>query len=74
MASVSDLREQERQIIVAQSDAYQRAVAIIKDIVGAYDSHNLEMRSPEIGEPENGIPMHEWHEGWLHNAREFLKG
>lgn len=42
---------------------------LIKGIVDAYDSGNLEMRSPEVGEPDVGIPMHEWHEEWLHYAR-----
>lgn len=42
---------------------------IIKELIDAYDNKNLEMRSPEIGEPENDIPYHEWHEEWLHHAR-----
>jgi hypothetical protein len=50
-------------------DEIKKLKGIIKELIEAYDSKNLEMRSPEIGEPENGIPYHEWHEEWLHHAR-----
>lgn len=50
-------------------EAYRKA---LEEIVKAYDSGNLQMRSPEIGAPENGIPYHEWHEEWLHFARKAL--
>lgn len=42
---------------------------VILELLKAYDSGNLQMNSPEIGEPENDIPMHQWHEEWLHHAR-----
>jgi len=61
-------RKEER----ADRDEIKKLKGIIKELVAAYDSKNLEMRSPEIGEPENGIPYHEWHEEWLHHARAAL--
>lgn len=58
--------------ISAVIDSHAELVKALEEIVKAYDSGNLEMRSPEIGEPENGIPYHEWHEEWLHHARAAL--
>jgi hypothetical protein len=65
MSSVEDLQAFAR---VAQAEV-KRLRSIIKQIVEAYDSGNLQMSSPEVGEPENDIPMHPWHEEWLHYAR-----
>lgn len=47
-------------------------VAVVRQLVEAVDSGNLRMESPEIGEPENGIPYHPWHEELLHHARHVL--
>lgn len=47
----------------------ERLRKIIRQAVEAYDSGNLQLNSPEIGDPENDIPMHPWHEEWLHYAR-----
>lgn len=58
--------------IVTACNSHAELVKALEEIVKAYDSGNLEMRSPEIGEPENGIPYHEWHEEWLHHARAAL--
>lgn len=50
----------------------ERLRKIIRQAVEAYDSGNLQLSSPEIGEPESDIPMHPWHEEWLHYARAAL--
>lgn len=57
-----------RDIHVQNLEA-QLAVAhrLIRDILEAHDSGNLEMNSPEIGGGD--IPIHPWHEEWLHLAR-----
>lgn len=51
------------------ADEIERLRGIIKEAIDAFDAGNLQMASPEIGEPENDIPMHQWHEQWLHYAR-----
>jgi hypothetical protein len=71
MSSVEDLQAFAR-VARKEEDAQaevKRLRSIIKQIVEAYDSGNLQMSSPEVGEPENDIPMHPWHEEWLHYAR-----
>lgn len=40
---------------------------IIRDMLHAYRAGSVEMSSPEIG-GEDDIPLHPWHEEWLHNA------
>jgi hypothetical protein len=49
-----------------------KALNVVQQMVSAYDSGNLQMSSPEIGEPENNIPMHQWHEELLYYARQAL--
>ncbi len=48
------------------------ATAIVKQIVEVYDGGHLRMESEEIGEPENGIPLHPWHEELLYHARRVV--
>src|SRR5258708_632442 len=50
-----------------------RAIAVLREMLKAYDAGALRMSSPEIGEPENDIPYHAWHEELLHNARLALR-
>ena len=45
----------------------------LQQLIGAIDAKQLEMNSPEIGEPENDIPMHPWHEEWIYNVRGLLE-
>ena len=49
-----------------------QAIHALTELFKAYDSGNLQMSSPEIGEPENNIPLHPWHEEWIYNARAAL--
>lgn len=49
-----------------------QAVAVLTEMLKAYDSAALQMSSPEIGEPENDIPYHPWHEELLYNARQVV--
>jgi hypothetical protein len=58
-----------RADVAPQIVAAPDALAVLRQMVEAYDSGNVEMNSPEIGEPENDIPLHAWHEEWLHYAR-----
>lgn len=49
-----------------------RLRSIVRQAIEAHDSGNLQLSSPEIGDPDNDIPMHPWHEEWLHHARAAL--
>jgi len=48
------------------------AIASLRDMIRAIESGSID--SPEIGEPESGIPYHKWHDEWLHHARAALAG
>jgi hypothetical protein len=51
----------------------ERAEAVVRQVIEAYDSGNLELNSPELdGDIESGIPPHPWHEQWLYHARQAL--
>jgi hypothetical protein len=67
------LRRNLEDVSCRQQNEIDRLRAIIRQAIEAYDNGNLQMDSPEIGEPENDIPMHPWHEEWLHYARAALK-
>lgn len=54
-------------------DRGAQALRVVRQMVEAYDSGNLQMSSPEIGEPENDIPYHPWHAELLHHARLALE-
>jgi hypothetical protein len=49
----------------------ERLREALRDIINAVDTGNLEMNSPEIGGHDD-IPLHAWHEEWLHHARAAL--
>lgn len=53
------------------TEAVARMAMVLRQLIDAYDTNNLEMNSPEIG-GENDIPPHPWHEEWLHHARAAL--
>lgn len=53
----------------SESEALRNLLA---EIVKAHGTGNLEMNSPEIGGHDD-IPLHPWHEEWLHHARAALK-
>lgn len=55
------------------SDRGAQALRVVRQMVEAFDSGSLRMESPEIGEPENDIPYHPWHEEMLHYARLALE-
>jgi len=40
----------------------------LQQFLDAYDKGAVEINSPEIG-GEDDIPLHPWHEEWLHHAR-----
>lgn len=61
-----------RPLMLESAAEIERLRAVIRQAVDAYDSGNLQLSSPELGEPENDIPMHPWHEEWLHYARQAL--
>ncbi len=48
-----------------------RLAKILSAAIKADDAGTLEMNSPEIG-GEDDIPVHPWHEEWLHHAREAV--
>jgi hypothetical protein len=50
----------------------ERAIAVLNKMLEAYDTGNLQMNSNEIGEPENNIPYHPWHEELIWNARQAV--
>jgi hypothetical protein len=43
--------------------------ALVKQMLEAFDGGHVELNSPDIGDPENGVAMHPWHEEWMHHAR-----
>lgn len=57
----------------ASCDRGAQALRVVCQMVEAFDSGNLQMSSPEIGEPENDIPYHPWHDELLHHARLALE-
>lgn len=42
---------------------------VLQHMLKAVDDGTLQMNSPELGEPEVGIPLHPWHEEMLYYAR-----
>lgn len=59
--------------IVTAVNNHDALLCVVRQMIEAVDSGNLQMSSPEIGEPENNIPIHQWHEEFLHYAREALR-
>ena len=53
-------------------EAVPNALNVVRQMVEAYDAGQLRMESPEIGDPDSGIPLHPWHEEMLHYARNAL--
>lgn len=49
-----------------------QALNLLRQIIEAFDSHNLEMNSPDITVSDEH-PPHPWHEEWLHHARALLE-
>lgn len=44
---------------------------LLRDLLEAHRTGNLEMNSPEIGGHDD-IPLHPWHEQWLHLAEQAV--
>lgn len=59
---------QRRCYLIAAAPAM---LAVLQQILRAVDGGQLEMNSPEIGEPGVCEP-HPWHEEWLHYARQAV--
>jgi hypothetical protein len=59
--------EEDAHLIAAAPAMYEA----LRQMLDAIESGNID--SPEIGEPENGIPIHKWHEEWEHYARVALQ-
>lgn len=61
---------------LAEADARAKVLEacenVVQQLVKAVDDKQLEMNSPEIGEPEVGIPTHPWHEELLYYARKAI--
>lgn len=45
-------------------------LSLVQLMLEAIEGGNVD--SPELGEPEVGIPMHKWHEEWEHYARNAI--
>lgn len=45
----------------------------LRQIVEAFDKGGIEFNSHDMGDPDCGIPIHPWHEEWLHYARQALE-
>lgn len=45
---------------------------VIREFLAAYDEGQVQLSSPEIGGHDD-IPLHPWHEEWIHHAREAVK-
>jgi hypothetical protein len=54
-------------LIAAAPDLFD----VLRALIEAFDTGNLEMNSPEIGGHDD-IPLHPWHMQWLHLARAAL--
>jgi len=44
---------------------------LVRDLLDAHQTGNLEMSSPEIGGHDD-IPPHPWHAEWMHRAEQLL--
>ncbi len=63
----------EKDVEITRLRAENEALrSLLAEIVKAHGTGNLELNSPEIGGHDD-IPLHPWHEEWLHHARAALK-
>lgn len=54
------------------NDKVVKLELVIREFLAAYDEGQVQLSSPEIGGSDD-IPLHPWHEEWIHNAREAVK-
>ena len=69
-----DCDQGDQAVAALSPDAGRKVLDVVRamqELIKVIDLYALEMSSPEIGGHDD-IPPHQWHEEWLHNARQAL--